>query len=179
LAWFLSQYDDLRSAEPQAAAVRGGAIYIPTFLENKMNAKTYGVEAATTYQPMKNWRITGVYSYLHMRLVAEPDSTNSESAEKQTPKHQFSLQSSYDFPKNWQWYSALRYSDELKDFGISEYWVADLGVTWKNDKGLKFSVYGQNLFDAKHFEFNPGSTGALGEARRIQPTVYAKISYEF
>ena len=68
IAAFSNRYDQLRSTELTFAP-------LPLIvLDNLLNARTRGFEAAGTVQPVAAWRVHGSYAYLHKVLTFDPGS---------------------------------------------------------------------------------------------------------
>ncbi|MCD4688920.1 MAG: TonB-dependent receptor [Desulfuromonadaceae bacterium] len=160
LATFLNIYENLRTGEPQTPFVPTMAphLVIPTRLDNKMKAKVWGFEAVADWKIKNWWRLQTVYSFLQEDLDYTSDSNDSGSidlAEGTTPKHQVSLRSSMDLPRDIELDFWLRYADELESLGIDDYLTLDIRLGWQPRPGLELVLVGQNLLQNSHQEYSP------------------------
>ncbi len=160
LTTFLNIYDNLRTGEPQTPFVPTMAphLVVPTRLDNKMKAKVWGFEAVADWKIKNWWRLQTVYSFLQDDLDYTSDSNDSGSidlAEGTTPKHQVSLRSSMDLPRNIELDFWLRYTDELTSPEIDDYLTLDIRLGWQPRPGLELVLVGQNLLQNSHQEYSP------------------------
>jgi iron complex outermembrane receptor protein len=161
VAAFYNQYDNLRTIEPNPGRAfletdpQPPHIVIPAFIDNKMKGTTYGLEWATTWHPMTNWKLTAGYTWLQMDLRADDDSgdTSAEMQAGYSPVHQIQLRSCLDLSHGWSFDSALYYVDELKDLNVPAYTRLDLRIGWQPNADWEFSVSLENLLDDRHPEF--------------------------
>jgi iron complex outermembrane receptor protein len=151
VATFANRYDRLRSTEatftPQLLVV----------LDNLLNARTSGVEVATTAQPLARWRLHGSYSYLHKDLSFDPGSRDvyHGTVEGDDAGHLFSLQSSLDLPGHTAFDALFRRVGSRPDPVVPAYSEVDLRIGWAVRAGWDLSVVGQNLLHARHSELLP------------------------
>ncbi|HRG37282.1 MAG TPA: TonB-dependent receptor [Bacteroidia bacterium] len=166
---FYNVYDKLRSAEPSPTPTT-----FPFKIGNGVEGNTYGVELATTFQPLSWWRIKGGYTFLEKKLKVKPDSKdlNKGTVESDDPNNQFLIQSTFDFPKQIESGFVLRYVDVLTNKYVPSYFGLDIQIGWKFTKWLQISVVGQNLLDDHHPEFVPSSPSP----REITRSFYGKIT---
>src|SRR5262249_52477030 len=123
------------------------------------------------------WSAT--YSYLQMQLHLDGRSrdTVSESAEGESPHHQFALRSSMDLPGQVELDWAVRYVDSLPRQRIPSYLVADVRLAWKPRKNLEFAIVGQNLLDSQHPEFAASLINT--QPTEVEQSVYGKLTWRF
>jgi iron complex outermembrane receptor protein len=179
-AGFYNVYDDLMAyvpgtprpeSEPEPAHVLS-----PRIARNSQHGDTYGAELSARWHVTEHWRLVGSYSWLHMRL--RPDRTD----EGDSPQHQFQLRSSVDLPYHLELNGALYFVDQTSsDSGqvrrtVPSYVRLDLGVTWRPTPTLEMGVWGQNLLDDRHPEFNSLRTTLRTEVPR---GVMGKITWRF
>lgn len=162
---FINDYDKLVSVEGLT-------------LGNKMTGHTLGAEAALTYIPRPDWRITTGYSFLYMDLKLDTDSlanreTTVSGIEGNNPEHQVFVRSGFDFYKYYEFDMGIRYVDALAANDVSSYTVADIRMGAKVSKNVELSIVGQNLFDNHHFE--QGS----GQVSQVRQGVYVKALVQF
>ncbi len=101
-ATYYNVYEDLRSFEQQTP-ILGFPVQVPTFIENKLDGVTYGLEASAVWQVLDQWRLQPAYTLLKMHLHTDSQSTDTTSVsliEGESPQQQFSLRSSLDLPQN-------------------------------------------------------------------------------
>lgn len=183
LAFFYNDYDRLRVLVPQTAKPP----FLPVLAQNRMGAKTYGVEWASTWRATKLWQLYGAYTFLEQELKRENNiSFTAEAAEHQSPQSQVYLQSSWDLPHDVEFDLMGRYVSRLSGFNLSgiqgvenyirAYFALDARLAWKPCKNWELEVVGQNLLDTSHPESGQSNQSPLVE---IERSVYAKITYQW
>jgi iron complex outermembrane recepter protein len=170
LALFYNDYDELRSIDPAPAV--GPTTFIAG---NRLTAEAYGVEVAPAWQVTEWWRLQAAYSYLQIQLhnntVLDPDE------EGRNPRHQFSLRSMLDLPRNIQFDTVVRYVDSLPALGIDSYLVMDLRLAWQPLKNLELTIIGRDLLDSRHPEFAPSNVAIV--RTEVEQSVFGKITWRF
>jgi iron complex outermembrane receptor protein len=160
-AAFYNSYNDLLSAEPSAPEIEFATqpvhLVMPLVADNKMSGATYGSELFAEWRPISKFRINGAYTFLRMDIGRDADSldTSSPDPEGSSPRHQFSMRSSIDLPKNLQQDFTFRYVGALKGLAIPAYHSLDAHLGWALTPRLNVSITGQNLTDNQHLEFRP------------------------
>jgi len=140
---------------------------------NVGSADVGGIEVAAKWRVAPNWLLTGSYSYLD---IVAGDTASREIWEGSSPRHQFQLQSRLDITKDLEFNSALYFVDRLRGQDVSEYFRLDLGVTWRPRHNVELSVWGQNLIEKDHVEFDSqvlpfDSPGMVERSIAVQATV--------
>jgi iron complex outermembrane receptor protein len=151
---------------------------VPFFFRNRMRGEAYGVELAVEWQPLDWWRLSGVYSYLHLNLHRDEgslDTTTARSTEGSSPAHQFSLRSFMTLPGHLEFDLVWRYVDHLPSQGIDSYLSLDARLGWHPLPHLTIAVVGQNLLMDHHAEFGSGSSGPA----EIERSVYGKVAWRW
>jgi iron complex outermembrane recepter protein len=88
-----------------------------------------------------------------MRLAPDP------SSELDSPQQQFQIRSHLDLPCHLELNSALYYVDHVSPSSgafrvpVSAYLRLDVGVGWRPNQWLEVGVWGQNLLDNRHLEY--------------------------
>lgn len=179
LALFYNMYDNLRNFDQASTLQSTGTYNVQLFnMHSDMAAESYGGELALTWQALDNLRLNATYSYLQMQLHTENGDTNfSESAEKQSPQHKFSIRSSLNVLPELDWDLWLRYVDNVPTHQIPSYLTLDTRLAWRPFKALEVSVAGQNLLDDQHPEF--GSDFVLTKPSQVERGVYGKVEWRF
>lgn len=185
VATFYSVYDSLRTAAVTGAPIADPpSTFIPLNFQNRMDGESYGVELTGNLKLTDWWRLYGQYSFLRMQLHA-PSVRSAEAAERQSPRNQVYLWSSWDLSEQWQFDVMGRYVDHLSGFGagaadtpVPSYIEMDVRLGWMPNKNLTLAVVGQNLLDGKHLEFgtNPLVGRPLVEAER---GVYGTVALQW
>lgn len=123
---------------------------------NGASADTYGVELATHWSIAEHWRLMANYSYLRVLVHNDVASVG----ERDTPKHQFYVRSSWDLGKNIDYDLTLRYVDSIYSStyaytpaAIPAYLTMDMRLAWRPRKHLELAVVGQNLLQPHHYEY--------------------------
>lgn len=158
LACFYNVYDNLVGYAPGLPRFEidpaPAHVLIPLPANNRQSAETYGAELSARWQVMDHWRLAGSYSWLHMRVRPDP------REEKNSPQHQFQIRSYVDLPCHFELNSALYFVDSIVSdsrqtaLPIASYIRLDVGVTWRPTAHLELGIWGQNLLDDRHAEFN-------------------------
>jgi iron complex outermembrane receptor protein len=168
---FFNDYDDIRSVEPIAGAPGQNIIL------NGLSAQSYGVELATTWQPMEWWRLRGGYTYFvkHVFLNDSLD-LNKGRREGNDPHNQFQVQSMVNLPAHLQFDGVLRYVDNLNQDGptVPAYMALDLRLGWSPTRNWELAMVGQNLLDNQHPEF-----GLPATRQEIPRSVYGRVTWKF
>lgn len=146
--------------------------YLIKYLDNKMDGKTYGIEAAADWQITDQWNLRTSYSYLQMcmNLNDSTDNTSKLLTEGSSPHHQFSLRSSLDITKQTELDLWLRYVGDLPAKPAKSYVTLDARLAWRPFEELEFSLTGQNLLDKQHPEFS---------VLEVERSVYGKVTWRF
>lgn len=178
LALFYNNYDKLFNANPQSPFFEDNHFVSALNLSNKMTGETYGIELATAWNILDNWRINASYSYLQMQFHVENGlSSISETSEASSPHHKFSLFSRVNILPNLEWNMWLKYADNVPEFKIPSYLTLDAGLSWQVNKMIELSVMGQNLLESSHSEYQYEFIPA--RATQVERSVYGKISLRF
>jgi iron complex outermembrane receptor protein len=183
VAGFYNQYDHLRTLEPGEPFVELSPspphLVFPSVMHNKMSGETHGVELAAQWQATEWWRLHGAYSYLRMELHLDADSADTVSvqAERQSPRHQFSVRSMMDLPNDLEFDWWLRYVDGLPALDIGSYFDLDVRLGWRPSENLELSLVGQNLFESHDAQFAPSLLRST--ATRVERGVYAEATWRF
>ena len=80
IAAFLNTYDDLRSFEAGVATLALTPVpylSLPYCIDNKLDGKTYGVEAAADWQLTRWRRLQPAYTFIQMDLHTDNDSSDT------------------------------------------------------------------------------------------------------
>jgi iron complex outermembrane receptor protein len=160
-------YDYLRSVEAT------GTNFI---VGNQMEGKSTGLEAWSTWQVTKTWRLSAGAFYLDQDLRMKPNSTDptGTSAAGNDPTHQFTLRSSLDLPHRTELDIDVRNVGRLPNPVVPSYTAVDMRIGWHVNNDVELSVVGTNLFDPEHPEF-----GAPGTRSEIGRGVYGKVLWHF
>jgi iron complex outermembrane receptor protein len=161
LAGFYNAYENLLSAEPALTTVDAsqGPIHIvaPLVAANKMRGSTYGSELFAEWRPVPKFKASGAYTFLRMDIARDADSldVSSPDPEGASPRHQFSVRSAVDLPKNLQQDITFRYVGDLDGLAIPSYYSLDAHLGWALHPRVNLSIGAQNLTDNQHLEFRP------------------------
>ena len=184
IAAFYNRYDDLTTLEPGTpfvtAQLSPGDVFLPLLFDDKMDGETYGVELASTWQPIDWLRVSLGYSFLRVALHADSSSaaTSPEASERDSPRNQGVLRMWFDLPWDLELDVGVRYVDSLGSLATPSYLAADLRLGWKapiDGQNLRIDLVAQNLFDDKHPEFM--SRGIATAPTETQHGVFAKLTW--
>ena len=166
LTGYINEYRNLDSSTPGNPTLsfdpnQGVYVLFPELNTNIDSGETHGMEAAVTWEALKNVKFSGGYTIFYETLhIADAGQVTSEGT---APKQQFNLRSYVDLPQNLQWDTMLYYVDSLSSvsdgFGgnvsIPAYTRLDMRLGWTALKGVDLSLIGQNLLQSEHTEFSP------------------------
>ena len=96
-------------------------ILIAAQFRNDFYGTTAGGEIAPEFRPTDRWRLRGSYSYLNMNLSkvpGTPPGNTPQSEEESSPRHQVTVQSSFDITKKLQLDLIYRYVGALPALGV-------------------------------------------------------------
>jgi len=161
VAAFYNSYTDLLSAEPAAPSVdfsrESVHLVAPLVAANKMSGATYGSELFAEWRPAPVFKLSGAYTFLRMDIHRDADSLDASSPDPEgaSPRHQFSVRSAVDLPKNLEQDVTWRYVGALDGLMIPGYYSLDAHLGWSPTARLNLSIGGQNLTNNQHLEFRP------------------------
>jgi iron complex outermembrane receptor protein len=180
---FYNKYNNLIGFQPGTPGLGPvpGTFVFPIPYANNLKANTYGFELAANWNPSRNWKLYGAYTYLNMDLRVDPGVSPAvigplEAAENQSPRNQIYLRSSFDLPKQTQFDLIGRYVSRLSGFtpSVPSYVAVDARLAWKPREQLELAIIGQNLFDSHHQEYGGGPV--IMEPER---GIYGKVTYHW
>ena len=158
----------------------------PIFNDNSLKGEVYGVEVSGQWQVLRNWRLSGSYTYADIQLHALPgasiDSSQGFEAEKE-PNHIFNIRSYLNLPYNLEldtfYYYVSKRETSTPPLGafqsIPEYGRLDVRLGWEPVKNVDLSFVAQNLLDDSHPELNE----LLEVSSETQRSFYLKATLKF
>ncbi|MCP4659915.1 MAG: TonB-dependent receptor [bacterium] len=159
LTAFHFRYDNITSQESEApffeTAFPPPHLTLPMRYDDKLDARSSGIEAAVRWQVRDHWRIHGSLSWLELDLVPEASSNDQRTegrAEGNSPGFQFSIRSQLDVGRRFEIDHALYYVDRLDTGGVPSHLRADMRVGFRLGANLDLSLVGRNLLEGDHRE---------------------------
>jgi iron complex outermembrane receptor protein len=181
-------------------------IQLPFFMDNQMSGSAVGGELSTDYQIHERLRLRGSYAFLKIRLTPSKEISAKyaelqsllikyakflnllnldtsvidawlTSKEGKSPAHQVSLRGSWNVYKNVEVNANFRYVARLPSIDIKGYFGFDARLGWKPRRNLELYVVGQNLLEARHFEFEEQPSPFA--STQIQRGVYGGVNVRF
>ena len=167
VAVFYNIYDKLATSEV-SFSMEGTPIptngLIASTYGNQMTGDGYGMELATDWQAMSNWRLSASYSWLKQNLRLDTSATNIVKVrgreDSTPPEQQFQLRSSWNIRDQFELDMALYYVDDIVALdpagnvsGIPAYTRLDIRLGWQPQENIELSLVAQNLLDDNHAEF--------------------------
>jgi iron complex outermembrane receptor protein len=161
---FHGRYSGLRTTEPQPAQFEMTPgpphIVMPLQFANLLDAQTTGLEVGAHWTPTGSWRVDG--SYTAFRFVPHPlagsQDPSGPSNDGNAPAHQWQIQSTAWLSKRLEFDAALFYVGRLERLDVPAYTRADVRLEFKVSPKHSLIATGQNLLDARHFEYSPLET---------------------
>ena len=182
VATFYNRYDSLLTLEPAAAFLESNPspshLVIPVRPDNKMHGKSYGAEVAANFNVTSRWKLSSGYTWLRLRLHPDASSNDStaESAEGNSPSHQWVLRSQLTLPSNFEFDTTWYFVSKLANQNVPAYNRLDARLGWRFSEGLDFSLGIQNGLDPRHAEFGSGDLILSSQAKR---TAYGRFTWRF
>jgi iron complex outermembrane receptor protein len=143
-------------------------------------ASTQGLEVVLDWRALRQWRLQAIYSHLD---VATPVGTGDPIADDvalartiNSPRHQWTLRSSYAVGKAGEFEARLRRVTEVQG-RIPAYTELDLRYALRPMPGLMLSISGENLLNARHAEFTPDLLPS--EPLQVPRSVHLKAQWNF
>jgi iron complex outermembrane receptor protein len=178
LAGFVGSYAHLASFErgiPGVAEELGTRVFrIPLTAGSAGQAKTRGIEVATTVRPAGWWQLSTNYSFSHVNFEA---SSQGVPVNGPTPEHQFHVRTYLDLPRNVD-ASALFYSaSNVPDISVADYKRLDLQMSWSPSQSVRFGGGVRSLLHDPTTEYADNTSRAVTTPVRVNP--YAEIRWWF
>ncbi|WP_257294659.1 TonB-dependent siderophore receptor [Endozoicomonas sp. YOMI1] len=152
----------------------------PTKLDNGLDAKTYGLEAIVDWQAKDWWKLQASFSTLQVDGTSQQNDSyhkeNETLIEQLSANNTANLRSSMNLPNQWYLDFWVRYMDNLRNAGVSNYTALDFRVAKKFGKDFELSLTGKNLFDKQRLEFDEIFSG-LGETE-VQESWYLQLRWQ-
>lgn len=183
LSIFFNQYEKLRVSQ---ASVLDITTLPPTLrmpLSNDAHGHAYGAELSASWRPYDWWRLQAAYHYLRTIIYLDngsPDDDNRSNSAEGAPRHQFSLRSGFDLPKQVEldlWLRAVERVDYINREQVPGYVTMDARLAWKPVKNLELALVGQNLFQRRHPEYKPEFIDTVRS--EVPRSVYGKVTLQF
>jgi iron complex outermembrane receptor protein len=171
-------YDEYEGLRTTSTGVPVPGDFPPTYMilsstcTNDTKGKVYGFELASEWYASHWVRFKPAYTYLENRIEYSP----TDILSSQDPRHQLSLRTSLDLPRNVNCDVWFRHVSRLSAT-INSYDTIDARIGWKCTRNLEISVIGQNLLDSHHAEFQPEALHTVGT--EMERGVYGKVVWTF
>jgi iron complex outermembrane receptor protein len=180
IATFINRYDGLIVTEDYGVSLESNPppahlVVASRYVNNELDRKTQGVEFAPSWQVTDRWKLAGGYTWLQMDLGSGQVEQTLGQRAGDSPRHQWNLRSSMEWPRAVTFDTAVYYVDRLPAQNIASYVRVDARLGWQVSDGLNVGLVGTNLLDYRHAEFVSYSRSP-SEIRR---TLYAKLTWRF
>jgi iron complex outermembrane recepter protein len=184
LATFYHSYDKLQTWEPSAPFLEDTPLpphmVIPYIAENTMHGEAHGLEFFANWQMLPRWTLSPGYAFERLHLHLDPGSQDTSTIPfigGSTPVHSAQLRSHVALPRRFCWDTSVYFVDRLVSPVIASYTRLDSGLTWQRKEHLTLSIFGQNLLQDHHLEFQD-LTQTLNSSL-MKRSAYAKITWHF
>jgi iron complex outermembrane receptor protein len=154
---FVSDYDRLRTLEPQA----GGAVF-----RNLGKGKARGLEAWGSWQAMRGWRLSAGAVLQDIdtgALPASADASAHAGLATNDPRSYWMLRSSHELGAGLAADLLLRRVARLPQPAVPGYHELDVRIAWQARPGVELALTGRNLLHARHPEFGEAGLRQLAE----------------
>jgi iron complex outermembrane receptor protein len=184
LAAYYNSYDHLQTWEPGAPYLDDSPaplhLVMPYTEQNMMHGEAHGLEVFANWQVLPRWTISPGYAFERLYLHLDPGSQDTSTIRfigGSTPVHSAQLRSHVALPHQFSWDTSVYFVDRLVSPQVASYTRLDSGLTWQGKKHLSLSVFGQNLLQDHHLEFQDLS-GTVNSSL-MKRSAYAKITWHF
>jgi len=181
-AAYYNDYTHEQTIEPGAPFLESTPaplhLVLPLTFGNLMHGEAHGLEISTKWQITNRWSISPGYAFEEIHMHTEPssqDSTSAAIAEGSSPLYSAQLRSRVDLSHGLEWNASAYFVDGLAAENIPAYTRVDTQLTWKWGERGTFSVVGQNLQRAHHFEFQDFLHSI--DANQAKRSAYAMIRW--
>jgi iron complex outermembrane receptor protein len=179
LAVFLYDYTNKSivqwSGAPQPGP--GGSWLVPLHFTNGGAGQAYGFEITQNYAVTDQWKLLGSYSFVVLEFDPVVGSTSPEEFERQTPRNEFYLSSSWDLGRRWELDMTGRYVEGIETSvgNVPTYIVGDIRLAWRPHKNFEWSVVGRNLYGGNAHQEFISDTFFNNFYTEVQQEVYTQI----
>ena len=142
LVTFYNDYSQLSTFEP------GSDPSLVTRRDDS-HADAYGIEFSLKFLASQDLNIIANYTWFKMQFP-----NGSAATVDDTPQHLFNFQTNYQLYKNLNWHTVVYYTDVIASQEIPSYIRVDSGLVWEIDQHSSLAVWGKNLTDPQHPEYN-------------------------
>jgi iron complex outermembrane recepter protein len=177
LAIFYNDYDKLlggiQAGPPYLGFTPTGYLagFVPIDAVSNVPGESYGFELAAGLDVSEQWKLRGAYSFL--RIFTHPPPGVGEHLDPHAPRNMFYLWLSGDLCEHWSLDVIGRYMDDLIDWNVPDYLVADVRLAYRPRPDLEWSVVGRNLLEGVHSE------GGYSSNTGVQQEVYGAVTCRF
>jgi iron complex outermembrane receptor protein len=176
LSLYHHDYDHLQTQEVGEMIFVGTPVeylVLPATLANNMKGESYGGTLVTNWQALPDWRLQFQYAYLDLDLRLKEGSSDSGALgiAGNSPRHQLGVHSYLELPRNLEFYTGLRFVDELSNQGVSDRTSMDVSVGWRPVETLRLALTVRNLNDGECLEF--------GGSNMIERSAWLRATFTF
>lgn len=172
---YFNDYDNLRSVEPNGAAV------FPYTVQNKVKGQSYGLEMFVDWDVNSWWRLRAGGFSMQQHTWLKPGGADTEGGlgEASFPDYQLQVRNSFQLSKSLLLWSSLRHVAEVQNYEggngiVPAYTELDMNLNWVAGPATEVSLSGRNLLDASHPEI-----GGLTARREVVRKVEAMVRFKF
>jgi iron complex outermembrane receptor protein len=183
IAAFVNVYKNLIVTDNYGAFVEmtpaPAHLTVATRYENEVKRETRGIEIAPSWQVTDWWKVAGGYTWLQMGRSAQQDQQAAQVEEERpgdSPRHQWNMRSSMQWPRAVTFDTAIYYVDGLPAQNIASYVRLDAHLGCRVNDRLNVSLTGTNLLTERHAEF--AGYGVINPVE-IRRTLYASLTWRF
>lgn len=184
LAAYYNSYDNLQTWEPSAPFLDNTPaplhLVMPYTEQNMMHGEAHGLELFANWQMLPRWTLSPGYAFERLHLHLDPGSQDTSTIPfigGSTPVHSAQLRSHVALPRHLSWDTSVYFVDRLASPSIVSYTRLDSGLTWQRKEHLTLRIFGQNLLQDHHLEFQD-LTQTLNSSL-MKRSAYAKITWHF
>jgi iron complex outermembrane recepter protein len=182
VAGFYNRYPNLASYEVGVPFPEPGRLIVPLRASNRTDGKVGGVEVGADIRPSGRWLLRASYAFLNMQITPQLSSNDmgSGAIEDASPRHQVGVSSATSLPGRVSLGAFYRWVARLPSQNVPDYSELDARLAWRALDRLDLVLAGQNLLQARHVEFGPGTIGgsAAGE-QQVGRSVFAQATFRW
>ena len=180
-ALFYNDYKKLRSVtigSPDLSTIPAGYITQRNLFTNNDYGDSYGLELSAQWLYDQNLKFKFNYSFF------QGDFSESLTQNTIAPEHIVSLNADWSINRNLDVNATWRYTSEatalspfsFTDRAVGSHQGLDLGVNWQPVSDVTLSLFGKNLLNSAHVEYEAEQ---FHIPYRVEPSFYGKLSILF
>lgn len=150
----------------------------PTVLEGEQRVD--GIELGATGRILPNWEVIAAYTFLDSEIRESNTPAEVGKDLLNTPRHSFSLWSTYRFPAGVEIgggarYASSRFTSNTNTREVGDYWLADATIAYDLSEKVRLRLNVFNIFDEDYVDALSGGHFVPGTGRSAVATLAFRL----